>query len=110
VGFYKPARNYCRAIYLGISLIIANVARPTVSLAAPPVTIAPYTLTTLTKLVPPAGATRREHLDKRSVRRLLRLDFLSPRISVRSEACRFVRRSYPLNGPYEGCPSRITAN
>lgn len=62
MGFpHKPARTNFRAIYLGISLMIATVAGPAVSDAAP-VAIAPYTLTALTKLVPPAGATAPDDL------------------------------------------------
>jgi hypothetical protein len=63
VGFsFKPVSTFCRAICLSISLVIATVARPAVSHAAPPVAIAPYTLTTLTQLVPPTGATQPDDL------------------------------------------------
>jgi hypothetical protein len=59
---HRIARIYARPICLGISLMIVGVARPVVSHAAPPVAISPYTLTTLTQLVPPAGATQPDDL------------------------------------------------
>jgi hypothetical protein len=59
---FKPARDYSRSICFCISLATALVARPTIGLAAPPVAITPYTLTSLTKLIPPSGATAPDDL------------------------------------------------
>jgi hypothetical protein len=58
---HKPARTYTRAICLGISLMIATLAGPAAGHAAP-APIPPYTLTKLTKLVPPTGATNPDDL------------------------------------------------
>jgi hypothetical protein len=57
----QSTQPYFRAIWLGISMTIATMAAPSVGIAAP-VAIAPYTLTALTKLVPPTGATEPDDL------------------------------------------------
>jgi hypothetical protein len=61
---HKPINLYIRSIGLGISLIVATLARPGVSQAVlpTPVAIPPYTLTELTALTPPTGATQPDDL------------------------------------------------
>jgi hypothetical protein len=61
---HKPINFYIRSIGLGISLIVATLARPGVSQAVlpTPVAIPPYTLTELTALTPPTGATQPDDL------------------------------------------------
>jgi hypothetical protein len=63
VGYsYAPGKTFARAIGVGIALIIATVTHPATSLAVGPVAVSPYTLTPLTTLVPPTGATQPDDL------------------------------------------------
>jgi hypothetical protein len=63
VGYsYAPGKTFARAIGVGIALIIATVTDPATSLAVGPVAVSPYTLTPLTTLVPPTGATQPDDL------------------------------------------------
>jgi hypothetical protein len=65
VGYSQaPGKTFARAIGVGVALIIATVAYPAASL---PVMVAPsatppYTLTALTTLAPPTGATQPDDL------------------------------------------------
>jgi hypothetical protein len=63
VGYsYASGKTFARAIGVGIALIIATVTHPATSLAVGPVAVSPYTLTPLTTLVPPTGATQPDDL------------------------------------------------
>jgi hypothetical protein len=63
VGYsHAPGKTFARAIFIGIALIIATVTHPAASLAIGPVAVSPYTLTALTTLVPPTGATQPDDL------------------------------------------------
>ena len=59
---YALGKTFARAIGVGIALIIATVTHPATSLAVGPVAVSPYTLTPLTTLVPPMGATQPDDL------------------------------------------------
>jgi hypothetical protein len=65
VGYsHAPGKVLARTIGVGISLIMATIAYPAASLAvmAVPSATPPYTLTALTTLAPPTGATQPDDL------------------------------------------------
>jgi hypothetical protein len=65
VGYSQaPDKTFARAIGVGISLILATFAYPAISFAVTvgPSAVSSYTLTAMTTLVPPSGATQPDDL------------------------------------------------